>query len=88
MPMSAEDRYRYDPVFSQLVDMIYAGIVDHQFTPTEVRDAAMLAAMKYEMKYSRSLFPRPAQSGVEANFGSSDFIRRLTETNRRDGGPK
>ena len=54
--MTAEERYHHDPHFRVLVDAIYAAIVEMKYTPTEVRDAAMLAAIKYEMTYVRSLF--------------------------------
>lgn len=56
MSMTAEQRYLHDPIFKRLVDFIYHGIVEHQFTPTEVRDAAMVASMKYEMNHARPLF--------------------------------
>lgn len=85
--MPPEDRYRHDPVFRNLVDMIYAGIVDHQFTPTEVRDAAMLAALKYELRYGLAL-NIPPRSGVQANHERDDHLRHLTETATQSGGPK
>lgn len=56
MMMTAEERYRHDPVFHQLVDAVYAAIVEKKYTPSEVRDAAMLAALKYEMTHVRSLW--------------------------------
>lgn len=51
--MLAEERYRDDPVFRNLVEMIYRAIVEKQYTATEVREAAMLAAIKYEQSYIR-----------------------------------
>ena len=61
--MKAEDRYLHDPVFKTLVDFIYRGIEEKQYTPTEVRDAAMLAAIKYEMNHVRHF-------GVFPGFGA------------------
>jgi len=51
--VTAEERYIHDPVFRRLVDTIYEGVCEKQYTPTEVRDAAMLAALKYEQTHLR-----------------------------------
>ena len=59
--MTAEERYRNDPVFHRLVDMIYVGIVEKQYTATEVRDAAMLAMLKYESQHCRNLWCVPSE---------------------------
>ena len=45
---SPVDRYRNDAHFAQLVDMLYAAIDQADFTPTEIREAAMLAQIRYE----------------------------------------
>jgi len=55
--MTAEDRYHNDPIFHTLVDQIYAAILQKHYTPTEVRDAAMLASLKYEYTHARALWP-------------------------------
>ena len=54
MTQSAESRYENDPAFHTLVDIIYKWVVENQYTPSEVRDAAMLAALHYEMYYART----------------------------------
>ena len=41
-------RYEQDPFFHQLVDMLHSQIVEARFTPTEIREAAMLAQIMYE----------------------------------------
>lgn len=51
--MTAQERYRNDPLFHALVDTIYGAIVRLELTPTEVRDAAMLAAIMYDMNHMR-----------------------------------
>lgn len=51
--MTAQDRYLHDPVFHTLVDTIYMAIDKLQYTPTEIRDAAMLAALHWEMRHVR-----------------------------------
>ena len=55
--MTAEERYLHDPIFHLLVDQIYVAIERKQYTPTEVRDAAMLASLRWERTHARSLWP-------------------------------
>jgi hypothetical protein len=50
---TAEQRYRRDPLFANLVDTILHFILDGKFTPTELRDAVILAATHYEMRHVR-----------------------------------
>jgi len=47
--LTAEERYQSDPEFHSLVDLIYQFIEKTQFTPSELREAVMLAAIRYEM---------------------------------------
>ena len=58
--MHAQERYEKDQVFHYIVDTLYSMLcVNHdklQFTPTEMREAAMLACMKYEATHVRQLF--------------------------------
>lgn len=58
--MTAEDRYHHDPIFHALVDTIYQAIVLKQYTATEVRDAAMLAAIQYEQWHVRKFHTLPS----------------------------
>ena len=53
--MTPEERYFCDPQFHALVDTIGAMIERCEFTPTEIREAAMLAAMRHDQ---RTLQPR------------------------------
>jgi hypothetical protein len=46
--MSAEERYSRDPLFHHLVDSLCHAIESLDLTPTEIREAAMLAQLKYE----------------------------------------
>lgn len=48
--LAPEIRYLKDPYFKQLVDMMESYLHLAQFTPTELREAAMLAAIKYDME--------------------------------------
>lgn len=42
------DKYYNDPNFKSLVDMMCAYICNCDFTPSEMRQAAVLASIKYE----------------------------------------
>jgi hypothetical protein len=42
------DRYRRDPHFATLVDMLYSLIANANYTPTEIREAVMLAQIRVE----------------------------------------
>jgi hypothetical protein len=56
MRTSVEERYLNDPVFHAMVDMFEGFLMQHtDITPTELREAAMLAAMKVEMRTVRHL---------------------------------
>ena len=51
--MPIRDRYFNDPMFHNLVDMMQAMIHRADFTPTEMREAAMLAQIIYEERNPR-----------------------------------
>jgi hypothetical protein len=48
--LTAEERYLRDPMFHALVDMLRGAILHADYTPTEIREAAMLAAIMVEMR--------------------------------------
>ncbi len=48
---SPKERYETDTNYRQLVDMIENFIQQAQFTPSEVREAAVMACIHYEMRY-------------------------------------
>ncbi len=63
MRLPAEERYQSDKTFSYIVDTLYFLLCQNdvhgiQFTPTELREAAMLAAEKYEYTHIRPMFIR------------------------------
>jgi len=43
-----DERYQTDPMFKQVVDCIAAWVLEYKITPTEAREAAMLACIKVE----------------------------------------
>ena len=55
MRLSVFKRYQDDAQFHALVDTIYGCLLTGDFTPTEIREAAMVAACKYEMSHVRSI---------------------------------
>lgn len=58
MTSTVEQRYRDDPQFHALVDTMYASICALNYTPSEMRDAVMLAALKYDLTHLRTMqFP-------------------------------
>ncbi len=44
----AHDRYRNDPIFRNLADLLMHHAVTYKYTPGELRDAAFIAAMNFE----------------------------------------
>jgi hypothetical protein len=53
--MTAEERYTRDPEFHALVHQLLNQIEAGRFTPTELREAVILAATKYEMYHIRQM---------------------------------
>jgi hypothetical protein len=45
-----QGRYESDPMFHRVVDMLGALIHEAQLTPSEVREAAVLACIHYEAR--------------------------------------
>jgi len=55
MKQSARDRYRSDVLYKNVVDTITHMISTNQFSPSEMREAAILASINYEMMHIREL---------------------------------
>lgn len=53
--MTPEERYDRDPMFNSLVTVMEHYIERMELTPTEMREAAVLACYRYEMRRE----PRP-----------------------------
>lgn len=47
---SPEEKYMQDPEYHLLVDMLENFIHRNQYTPSEIREAAMFACIRYEMR--------------------------------------
>jgi hypothetical protein len=55
-----EEKYKNDPQYKKLVDMLYHMIVECRFTPSELREAATFASIKYEMQRVKQMkYPPP-----------------------------
>ena len=57
--MTAEERYTRDPEFRAIVDALESFVARGQYTPTELREALIMAMTHYEM----SRPPRPIYLG-------------------------
>lgn len=57
--MSPEQRYVRDPQFKALVDMLEYAISQAQYTPTEIREASLLACINFEMRRPHRLYLMP-----------------------------
>lgn len=61
--LTPEERYRRDPAFRVLVDTLRAALAGGNYTPTELREAAILAAAAHEAETIRPLFIRLTERG-------------------------
>jgi hypothetical protein len=52
----ARELYNSDNEFRRIVDVMYVGIMNMDYTPSELRGAAMFASMKFEMERSKPRF--------------------------------
>ena len=64
--INVRDRYFKDPAFAALVDNLYVHIAKGDFTPTEIREAAMVAMMKYEDYHPRRIPDPDKPEEIEA----------------------
>lgn len=51
--MKMRERYEQDPLFRTMVDTLTWAIESGHITPTEAREAAMLAQLTYEERHAR-----------------------------------
>lgn len=51
-----QERYDSDPDFRQLVDVMTHFVIKCEFSPSELREAAVLAAIRYETIHSRPVY--------------------------------
>lgn len=60
------DRYRNDPQFHNLVCMMLAHIMRCDFTPSEMREAAMIACIQYEQTrlFKQHIIPKECEDAL------------------------
>lgn len=59
--MTPEARYQTDPEFATLVDLLTQFIRDARYTPSELRQAVILAAIHYEYLNTRHTIMLPKE---------------------------
>ena len=74
--LSAEARYRDDPTFHAMVDMMTSVIAKLEMTPVEVREAAIYACIRYEHLNMREIC-RYARGGPVPPAVEADMRREL-----------
>ena len=74
-----EFRYLHDPMIKVLVDSLEHSIHELQFTPSEIRECAMLAAVHYEQR-------RPPQGIMEEKLAHR-LTGQVSPLPIGDGGP-
>jgi hypothetical protein len=97
--LSPDERYLRDPMFRALVDVLEAQIHNAQYTPSELREAVILAATRYEMRRPpRPMYVAPDGSllrpddpprplAVYPNEGHGHVYPRPDGVKARCGGP-
>lgn len=67
MMRSVYYRYDHDPVFRRLVDLLEHQLEDQDgliFTPSELREAVLLASMRYESRHVRPVLYDPLNGSI------------------------
>lgn len=65
---SLQSRYERDPAFRNLVSMLEATLHALHYTPSELREAVMYAATRFEMLNPRSVTIRFERGEVELDW--------------------
>lgn len=78
---SPEHRYLNDPEFHALVDMMLSYIVRCQYTPSEMREASMMACIKWETIKPREITIKEKDLPPGVNLQNiKKYITRFEET--------
>jgi len=81
--ISPKEKYMYDPEYNNLVRTLESFIEQVRFTPSELREACILASNNYEMRHVREYSMPP---GVEHAFETLDNF--VSKKNRRQDNEK
>lgn len=79
--MTVRDKYMNDPEYRSLVDMLEQFVERARFSPSELREAAVLACINYEMRHIRDMHidPRTNEAFIvleEFIYGKGTSVRR------------
>lgn len=77
--MTPKERYEHDPVFHQLVDLLRHYLEENacrQYTPTELREAVILAASMYDFLHIRPMIMTDRELWDRNLMGSWDAKKR------------
>lgn len=86
MYVTPEQRYCHDATFKMLVDLLEQQIHNAQYTPSEIRAAAMLAAIHYEIcqTHRNVTVPRTAWEAYQKEQKETAIKNQKTEQEDRD----
>ena len=77
---SPRERYNNDAGFHQLVEVMYLHIVQAQYTPSEMREAAVLASILYAENYTPSfLMPKEVTDWLDKEIDIMHYQRKKKE---------
>ncbi len=71
-----KERYENDPQYKRLCDMIESFLHQAQFTPSEVRECAVMACIHYEMKYGFRHYLQSVPMQVNDAFKTLETYRK------------
>jgi hypothetical protein len=71
--LTPAERFNRDPNFNRLVSMLEMAIHHCEYTPTEIREAAMLAVIRYETMHCRQSIRMNADGSDMLLFNSQLF---------------
>ena len=73
-----EERYYHDPAYRTLVDMMEHMIHQAQYSTSEMREAAVMASLHYEMRTCRAMV-RYSDGRIEEPPGVKAAIKTLQD---------
>lgn len=76
-----EEKYRNDPQYNRLVHVFESLLHQAQFTPSEIREAAMFACIIYERNRTSPAWIIPARKSAELERDNEALTRTATALN-------